>query len=560
MVPQHESPRLSFSQRTRAYNLARLRAELFDLVIIGGGIVGAAVAREAALRGYKVALAEKNDFGSGSTSQSSKLIQGGLGPLQDLRLHLAYGGSRERDRLLRIAPNLVWPMPYLYPIYRDGPYTPDRVNRSLWLYDAIAPLRRSERHRMLTSDQTTAALPQLDAQHIVGGGQFQDAQTDDLRLVLETIRSAHRHGAVIVNHFQIVELLRSAGKHIDGLLGLDPVGNEYISVRSRVVLNATGPWTESVLALDDANYKPRILPTKGVHLLVPWERMPVQQVSAFTVRSDGRLMYVMPRDNGFTLIGTTATDYAGSPEDVHAEPGDVDYILAAMAAEFPRAQLVRGDVVSSYAGLWPHVAPNTYDRPHVLSREYDIWETPSGLINIAGGRLTIHRAMAEDLVNRVGQLLSRDFGVRATNASRSAHLPLVEWNGKGEILTRAQVETRNALSKETADYLARTFGLRQGRVLDYVRADNRLGAPIVDGLPYIWAEVPHAVEHEMAITVQDIMIRRLDIFHQVRDGAIAAAQEVGRYLSRLVDWLDPDIDEQVADYVQTVARNRRAFH
>ncbi|MGB8648066.1 MAG: glycerol-3-phosphate dehydrogenase/oxidase [Anaerolineae bacterium] len=560
MARQILASRSEFSQRTRAYNLARLRAELFDVVVIGGGIVGAGIAREAVLRGYKVALVEKNDFASGSSSQSSKLLQSSIRHLENLQLPQMYQAGLERDRLLRMAPTLTWPMPFLYPIHRNGPYAPERVNQGLWAYDALAFLGIGRRHHMLTAAQTTAAAPELDAAQIAGGGEYFEAQMDDARLTLETVRAAYRHGAVIVNHFQIVELLRSAGKRIDGVLGHDLVANEYVSIRARVVVNAAGPWAELVLALDDPRYKPRWLTAKGVHLVIPHARFPVQQVISFVVPNDGHLMYVMPRDGGYTLIGTTASEYTGDLDQVHATPEDVDYILGAVNAEFPRLQLGLSDVVSTYAGVWPHLAPEAYGSLPMLARDYDIWVTPSGLVNIAGGRFTIHRVMAQDLVVRLDKILRRDFGVRPAHSSQSARLPLLEWSGKGEVLTRAQSETLDSLPQATRDYFARTYGVRQGRVLDYIRGDSKLRAPIVDGFPYLWAEVPHAIEHEMAITVDDIMMRRLDLFHQVPDGAVEAAQEVGRYMSRLVDWLDPDIDHQIMVYDQAVAMNRQALH
>ncbi len=551
------APRTEFSHRTRAYNLARMRAELFDILIIGGGITGAGIAREATLRGYKVALVEKNDFASGTSSQSSKLIHGGIRYLETFQFPLVFEASQERRRLLQLAPNHVWALPFLYPIYRDNRYGPGLINLGLWLYDGLALFRNVDRHQMLSTEQIAKELPALDVSNIVGGAHYYDAQTDDARLTLETIRSAHMRGAVIANHCAVEELTRSTGKRVDGVLARDLIGDEVINVRARVVVNATGPWTDTVLAMDSVRNPPRLRPTKGIHLLVPREKFATPEAVSFTVKSDGRLMFVLPRGE-FTMIGTTDTHYEGDPDRVRAERKDVDYVLRAARASFPGARLGARDVISTYAGLRPLVASEHSLAPSAISREHEIWVTPTGLVNIAGGKLTTYRSMAQELVARVEKMLAKQFGIRATYRSRSARLPLVDGDGSGAF-NRAQVEVAKLLPTETRQYLNRAYGARQNRVLDYIVADAKLRAPLVEGQPYLWAEIPHAVEQEMAMTLSDVMIRRLHLFHQVRDGAVTLAREIAYSMSRFLDWLDSDIEEEITAYTRAVEINRESL-
>ncbi len=553
----YKAYRSEFSHRTRSYDLARLRAEYFDLLVIGGGILGAGIAREAALRGFKVALIEKNDLASGTTSQSSKLLRGGVPVLEDVPFSSLFRASREGRLLMRLASNNVWPLPFLYPIYSGSRYGPPLVNFGLWMYDALALFRNAERHRMLSAAAISSELPQLDTSRIVGGARYSDAGTDDFRLTLETARSAHRHGAVVINHARVEEFTRNVGKRIDGVVARDRISNQVVNAKARIVVNATGPWTDELLELDSARHRPRLRPTKGVHLLVHRLRFAVPTAVSFTAKSDGRLMSIIPRGK-YSLIGASETNYQGAPDAVKADELDVEYILSATASEFPNSPLTRGDVISTYAGVRPRIdGQSVPGLGQVL--EHRIFTTPSGLLTLAGGRLTTHRAMAEELVDRAAKILSRDFGIHGTSPSRSARVPLMETENGSDRLTRAQAEARKSLPIETREHLDRAYGIRQDKLLDYIVSDIKLRAPIVDGYPYIWAEVPHAVEQEMALTLADVMMRRLGLFYEVPDGAVEAGRDIAGYMSRLLDWLDPDVEDQAKEYAAEVARNREAL-
>ncbi|MGE5141625.1 MAG: glycerol-3-phosphate dehydrogenase/oxidase [Rudaea sp.] len=550
--------RTEFSQRTRAYNLARLRAELFDILVIGGGIGGAAIARDAVLRGYKVALVEKNDFGSGASSQSNKLVQGNIAYLETLDLWSLYRAAQERNRLLQVAPHHVWPLQFIHVIGRNDLRDPRQWNRRLFVYDLLSFARSSRRHHMLSEEQTCGAVPGLDRRAIAGGALFYEAQTDDSRLTLEVIRSAHRRGAVIVNHFQVEDLAASTGKRIDGVFGRDIFADEFITARARIVVNAAGPWADSILAMDARDHPSRQSLSRTVHILVPWNKFPIRQGVSFTNPDTQQLLFAEPYA-GFSLVGPSERIFDGDPDAVHAQLEDIDLVLNSIRKAFPGLDLSRQDIISTFAGLRAQVAAEGGPLSGLVARDHTIWTTPAGLLNVVGGDLTTHRATAEEVVNHAAAILRHEFGVRPARPRRSARVPLVEWRGRGEVLTRAQADTFDSLSEDTRDYLSRTYGLRLGRLLDHVRSDARLRSPIVDGFPCIWAEVPHGVEQEMALSVSDMMMRRLGLFYLVRDGAIEAATEVARYMARLVDWMDPDVEQQILSYANAVNMNRWAI-
>jgi glycerol-3-phosphate dehydrogenase len=543
--------RAEFSFRTRQHDLARLKNELFDLLIIGGGITGAGIARDAALRGFKVALVEKDDYASGTSSRSSKLVHGGLRYLEHFQFHLVFEASRERRLLLHLAPSLVYPLPFLYPIYRDTKFPPWMIEIGMWLYDALALFRNYGLHQRLTTEQIAARVPVLDTANIVGGEHYYDAQVDDARLTLENVRSAHLHGAVIVNHVRVEGLLRSLKGRVEGIHAHTREG-ERITARARVVVNATGPWTDQISHLDDPRAGARIRPTKGTHLLVSRDKFKIDSAMSFTVARDGRLMFVIPWD-GFCIVGTTDTDYRGDYDQVHADQADVNYILETTNHAFPGARLQKSDVVGAYAGLRPLVAENVGKKEGEISREHKIWRTPSGLVCIAGGKLTTYRSMAEELVDKVARILAGEFNIHAPRPALTARLLLVEPSAGNE---KARESVLKRLSEKTVAHLNRAYGARMGRVLDYVVDQADLEQAMVEGLPYIWAEVPHALEHEMALDVADVLARRMHFLMEARDGGVSVAPGVAAWLAKFLNWDAQESAQAVENYAREVEKAR----
>lgn len=547
-----------FSHRTRAYNLARLRAEMFDLLVIGAGIMGASIAREAALRGYKVALVDKDDFASGSTSQSAQLVNFDISDLEASRFDRLYQVGQEQRRLLPLSPNHISSLPLVLPTYRSSRHDPSLINLGLWMYDGLPITRSESRHQLIAKTEITTHPPQLDLTDIVGGIRYFVSRTDGARLTLESVRSAHVHKAVVANHLEVVALTRSAGRRMDGIRAHDALSGEYIDVRARIVVNATGAWTGELLKLDASIPRQAPALTKRVHILAPRRKFPVSEGIAFRPKNTGDWMFALPKGD-YVVVGPSERDYSGTPDDAQATTEEVAEILAAISESFQRAPFDLEDVLSTYVEVRPAQAAKRARKTGELAPVGEMRLTPSGLVNAPLGDLTTHRPKAQHLISQVEKMLARDHGVHPPSPSRSATVPLVETEKSGQGMSGSQAIILDSLPELSREHLEQAYGARQSRVLDYATADRKLISPIVAGHPYIWAEVPHALEHEMALTVSDLMMRRFDLFHEVADGGVVAAQDIARYMSRVTPWLDSDLEEQVTVYTDAVRLNRQAL-
>ncbi|MBD0319958.1 MAG: glycerol-3-phosphate dehydrogenase/oxidase, partial [Gemmatimonadetes bacterium] len=371
-----------FSAAARAAHWKSLGGETWDLLVIGGGITGAGVARDAAGRGLRVAMVDAGDIAHGTSSRSSRLIHGGLRYLETLDFRLVFEASAERRRLLALAPHLVHPLPFLFPVFRKGPVGRRKLQAGMWLYDGLSLFRNIARHRMLSRKAVAEAEPALRTEDVVGAALYYDASVDDARLALANARGAHEAGAAVVPHAEVVGFLRD-GARVSGARVRDGIGGGVATVRARVVLNATGPWSDAVRCLADPRAKPRLRTTKGVHIMVPRERLANRNAITFRSPIDGRVMFVLPWGD-FSYVGTTDTDFRGSPSDVRADAEDVRYLLESANSIFPAAQLTDADVVSTWAGLRPLLAPLETDggrSESATSREHEIWQDRGGLLN-----------------------------------------------------------------------------------------------------------------------------------------------------------------------------------
>ena len=373
----------SFSHRGRAAALAQMTAGPVDLLIIGGGVTGAGIARDAALRGIRTVLIEKGDFGGGTSSHSSRLIHGGLRYLEHGNLRLVFEASRERRVLLTIAPHLVRPLAFLFPAYRGARVPAWKLFAGLWLYDILSLFRNVRMHRWLGSRATRRLEPGLREKGLSGAGLYWDAQTDDARLTLATMRSAAQAGALVANYVEASSLLKSDGR-VRGAALRDQLTGETFQLTALTVVNATGPWVDTLRRFDDPTAPPLLRPTKGVHVVVPRTR--IGHTNAITLMSpvDGRVMFVLPWGD-VSYIGTTDTDEVVSPDEVRATAEDVIYLLRSANALFPNARLSPKDVISTWAGLRPLLAPEKDLSTAQVSREHRVIESASGLITIAGG-------------------------------------------------------------------------------------------------------------------------------------------------------------------------------
>ncbi len=542
-MPSH-TPR-PFSAATRAENLERLAREQFDVLIIGGGITGAAAARDAALRGYSVALVEKEDFASGTSSRSSRLVHGGLRYLEHFQFGLVGESIVERARLLRNAAWLVRPLAFVYPVYRRRFPRYRTLSIGLWLYDlmSIRAGRGTPFHRMLRPDRLAQGEPLIVTPDVVGAGRYFDAAVDDARLTLLTARSAHELGAVVANYVEAIGLLK-AGSRLVGAQAHETLSGKEFEVRARVVVNAAGPWVDRVLGLDAPVARPMLRPTKGAHLIVPRARLPVCDAVVLRSPRDRRPLFVIPWGE-FTIVGTTDTDYAGRPEDVAADGDDCAYLLEAVQALMPQARVEASDVISAYAGVRPLIAADA-DHPSAVSREHAIVEAKSGLMTIAGGKLTTHRRMAEQLIDRVQAKLVRDFGIAPKSAARTLNAPLA---------TPEEIALPD-VPEPSARHLVNAYGPHAIEVLRVAASRSGLADPIAPDLPYLRAEVVYAVEREMAVTLCDALMRRTHTLYESRDGALLQAGALAADMGALLGWDDEQMQREVAAYEKQVARAR----
>src|SRR5687768_4496936 len=370
----------ALDSRTRAF--AVLGSHAFDVVVIGGGINGAAIARDAALRGLHVALLERNDFASGTSSRSSRLIHGGLRYLEHGYFHLVFESSRERRLLLALAPHLVRPLAFTWPVYRGARVPRWKLAAGLLLYDALSLFRNTSRHRNLGRARTLATGPALAPDGLLGGARYYDAATDDTRITLVNALGAEAAGAAVLNHAPVRAITAREGGH--DVEVEDTLTGARMTVRASVVVNATGPWSDAVERLAGHDAPPAVRGTKGAHIAVPRARIGNRDALTILSPIDGRVMFVLPAGTN-AIIGTTDTPTTSHPDDVRASEADVTYLLASANAFFPAAKLKRSDVVSAWAGVRPLIAVGYGDAATSASREHALTWTDSGMVAITGG-------------------------------------------------------------------------------------------------------------------------------------------------------------------------------
>ena len=445
------------SDRTSA--LRELGSNVFDLLVVGGGITGAGIARDAALRGLSVALIDKSDFGSGTSSRSSRLIHGGVRYLEHGHLHLVFEASAERRRLRAIAPHLVQPLAFTWPVYHGQRMALWKLRAGLTLYDALSLFRNFRRHRSLNDERVLRAEPNLRKSRLRGGVRYYDASTDDSRLTLANAIDARMLGAVVVNHVALTGRAPSADE-VRITRVEDALTGERIDVRSRIIVNATGPWSDDVEAMQGAAKPTAVHGSKGVHLAIDRNRVGNREAIVMLHPRDGRVMFALPAGNQ-AIIGTTDTFTNVSPDEIRASEADVAYLLEATNAYFPDARLTRGDVIAAWAGIRPLMP--TKGSSVSASREHLI-RSDAGSVRITGGKLTTYRIMATQAVDAAARLLGKSLPKTRTG---TRPLPPVDRElvcTLGDLLirrTKVAFETRDngrAAARAAADDLAAQLG------------------------------------------------------------------------------------------------------
>ena len=494
----------------RAAALRRLADERFDVLVIGGGITGAGVALDAVTRGLRTGLVERDDFASGTSSKSSKLVHGGLRYLQQGEVGLVHESLVERQRLLRNAPDLVTLVPFVIPVFSDGGAVDARLRRAvsaaLWAYDLAGGARIGRLHQRLSSDEVLAQVPSLDRRRLRGGFLYWDAQTDDARLTLAVARTASDHGAAVANHAGVVGIE-------PGVVHVRSAEGDDVDVRAKVVVNATGVWSDDVRSLDEGEHPRSIRAAKGVHIVVPRSRVGNESAAVLRVPNDARSIFLVPFGPR-SYIGTTDTDYDGPLDSPRCTDDDVRYLLDAVNASTTSA-LEPADVVARWAGLRPLVRSAESGRTADLSRRHRVSRSPNGTISVTGGKLTTYRRMAVETVDAV----VTELGLHRRSITR--RLPL---HGP------------------------------DARVLDVmVERDPSLGDPVVAGLPYRRVEAVHAARAEMARSLDDVLSRRIPGSWLDTAATAAAAESVAALVAPELGWDDDEARRQVAQFRATLS-------
>jgi glycerol-3-phosphate dehydrogenase len=492
-----------------------LEGRRLDLLVIGGGITGAGVARDAAMRGLQVALVEKDDFASGTSSKSSRLVHGGIRYLEHRQFGMVRESVRERETLLRIAPHLVHPLEFTWPVYRGARISRLKLRVALGVYDFLGGRFWSRSHRMLSRDGVLAHEPALGRDGLKGGAVYQDAATDDSRLTLANALSAEAFGAITLNHTEALRpVSRDRSEWIvdvrDKLTGMES------EVRATVIVNATGPWRLNL----ERRWPQRTAQrrgSKGVHIAVPSERVGNRAAVTMISPEDGRVMFVLPGTR-HTIIGTTDTWTEEVPDDVRASESDIAYLLKSANACFPDARLSETDVISAWAGIRPLADWEASSNPSEVSREHRIARNGAGMITVSGGKLTTYRATAAEIVDAVERELGR----------KPSHCKTAETVLAG--------------------------GEREVEIASLIRADATLGNPIVPGLPYTMAELRYAVQNEMAVNLSDLLIRRTRVAYETPDHGTAALKLVGSLVAPLRKWSADRLRQEMEAYDVEVER------
>ncbi len=485
----------------------RVKDTLFDVVVIGGGINGAGIARDAALRGLRVALLEKGDFASGTSSRSSKLLHGGLRYLEQFQIGLVREALRERGILLNTAPLVTQPLRFLVPVYRGDPRGVLKIRSGLWLYDRLAGPARIERPGFLASRSVADVQPSLEKVQLKGAGFYTDASMNDARLCFLNVLDAYRSGAVCVNYMQVTRFVMENSR-IAGVAAVDLLsGNEY-TVHGRTVVNATGPWADSMCRLDPAEADPnRLRTTKGVHIVVPLCLS--HDALLLSARSDRRVFFVIPWGD-VSIIGTTDTDYEGDPDAVEPEDSDIDYLLTEAQRALPRARLTRSCILYSYAGLRPLVR---FERGPAwqASREHKIVEHHSGMLSVLGGKYTTYRAVAEQVVDLLIKRIEPTTVKACETATR--RFPGMDIDDFDSYLDDRTRFWRDRIpdNERCVARLVQHYGTESDKILELVQQDHRLLQPIAGGASQILAEIVYTYLHEMAVTLDDTLRRRLGV-------------------------------------------------
>lgn len=522
-----------FNSRNRNELIQKIQQSKYDLLVIGGGITGAGIVLDAASRGLKCLLIEKNDFASGTSSKSTKLIHGGLRYLKQFEIALVREVGRERATVHKLAPHLVKSEKMLLPLITDGTYGKILTSVGLMVYDVLAGVEKVDQRKMLTKEETQTLEPLLDEKVLEGGGIYAEYRTDDARLTIEVLKTASKFGADIINYAEGVDFNYNADGKIEGMKWRDNLtGNEH-NLTSRYTISAAGPWVDRLREKNKSLSGKHLHPTKGVHIVVPHERFPVKQSVYFDV-PDGRMIFAIPRGR-VTYVGTTDTDYLGDLDDVRTDLKDVEYLVDGVNHTFPEAKLTVEDVESTWVGLRPLIEEEGKSASE-LSRKDEIFESESGLLSIAGGKLTGYRKMAERIIDKLAKKIKEE-KEKPVPECKTDTITLTGGVFNSAIEVDAYEEEiskrlANHGLEDMAEYLVSNYGKQTDTILDDFNNRKEKDPDVRLGL----SELEFTVKYEAVHSLLDFFERRTGRLY-FNIGSIEKLREpVISYLKSYFNW------------------------
>ena len=535
----------SFEHRPKIMHF--LEQYSFDVLIIGGGITGAGIALDAASRGLSVALIEMQDFSAGTSSRSTKLIHGGLRYLKQFDVSVVAEVGREREIVYDNAVHVTTPEKMLLPLYKKGSLGPLTTSLALKVYDRLAGVKKNERRTMLSAQETAALEPLLNQDELVGGGYYVEYRTDDARLTIEVLKKAVEYGALCMNYAEMTEFLYHKKKLV-GVQVKDHITGKTIEVHAAQIVNATGPWVDAVRQKDKVADKKQLRLTKGVHIVLDQKDFPLKQAVYFDIM-DGRMAFAIPRD-GKTYVGTTDTEYEGDIAHPFATQEDVDYLIAAAKTVFPTAEISRETIESSWAGIRPLIFEKGKN-PSEISRKDEIWTAPSGLMTIAGGKLTGYRQMAETIVDKIvkthkykhaSPCITRELSLSGAKGINAINFP-------DYTAYKAREGVQYGLNYDEAKMLVQKYGTNVDALFDQVKYLHEHGSTMPLALH---AMLLYGIEAEMVYTPCDFFIRRTGLLYFDIDAVKRYKQQVIQVMQQRLHYTEPQKNMYIAHLEQAI--------
>lgn len=541
---------MEFSSLKRAETYHKMENEELDLLVIGGGITGAGIALDAATRGMKVAVVEMQDFAAGTSSRSTKLVHGGLRYLKQFEVKMVADVGKERAIVYENGPHVTTPEWMLLPLHKGGTFGPFSTSIGLRVYDFLAGVKKSERRKMLSSEETLEKEPLVKKDGLKGGGYYVEYRTDDARLTIEVLKKAVEMGTTAINYAKAENLVYENGR-LSGVTAIDQLSGKNVEIHAKNVVNAAGPWVDTIREKDGSKNGKSLILSKGVHVVIDQSRFPLRQAIYFD-SPDGRMIFAIPRA-GKAYVGTTDTFYKGDIAHPSITKSDRAYLIKAINYMFPDAKIVEGDIESSWAGVRPLIHEEGKG-PSEISRKDEIWESESGLITIAGGKLTGYRKMAEIVVDFVAKKIG-EIDQRSFPPCRTKKMPISggDVGGSKNFLTFAESMvkpgTEHGLMEDDAYKLACMYGSNVAGIFSLIKAKKAEADESMLPLP-LFAMLAYGIESEMVATPLDFYFRRTgDLLFDI-DSVRKWKDQVGNYMAERFEWTE----EQKGMYMEELNR------